>query len=194
MSGSSSFIFRGAPRFAGRGLLFSLLFLWASCAPISAVPTSARTLLLDVPFFPQQENLCGPASLASILHYWNEKTPVEEIARAVYLPKLKGSLGIDLARFARDKNFKAEYYNGSLSDLRGHLARGVPVIAFLNLGNRLFPAGHFVAVTGLDERREEVIAHSGTEPNKRIPYKVFIAAWEKTRFWTLRVTPPERRA
>lgn len=115
---------------------------------------------------------------------------MEEVTRAVYLPELNGALGIDLTHFARKKGMQAESYAGNLSDIKDHLSRGIPLIVFLNLGGRVFPVGHFVVITGLDERRGEVIAHSGSEENKPIPYQTFIAAWEKTDYWTLQVLPP----
>ncbi len=115
---------------------------------------------------------------------------MEEVTRAVYLPELNGALGIDLTHFARKKGMRAESYAGSLSDIKDHLSRGIPLVAFLNLGGRVFPVGHFVVITGLDETRQEVIVHSGSEENKPIPYETFIAAWEKTHYWTLQVLPP----
>ena len=170
--------------------VFFLLFSSACAATAKGPSASGPALQLKVPYFPEQVGLCGPASLASVLNYWREETTVEEVARAVYLPQLNGVLGIDLTHFARQKGMRAESYTGSLSDIKEHLSRGVPLIAFLNLGVRVFPVGHFVVITGLDEAREEVIVHSGTEANKPIPYQTFIAAWEKTHYWTLQVLPP----
>ncbi|MDC4204674.1 MAG: C39 family peptidase [Candidatus Manganitrophus sp.] len=116
---------------------------------------SPEALRLNVPYFPQQVGLCGPASLTSVLHYWREEISVEEVTRAVYLPELNGALGIDLTHFARKKGMRAESYAGSLPDIKRHLSQGIPLIAFLNLGGRVFPVGHFVVITGLDETREE---------------------------------------
>lgn len=183
-----------------RRALFIPFFFFVACAPAAFVPAPEAAsreeaqrvgMLLDVPFFPQPEGLCGPSSLASVLHFWKNMTSVEAIRDAVYLPQLNGTLGIDLTRFARNEGFLARSFTGSLADLRDGLARGVPLIVFLNLGNRVFPAGHFIVVTGMDEKREEVIAHSGSEANKRIPYRAFLAAWKKTDYWTLQVLPPD---
>jgi ABC-type bacteriocin/lantibiotic exporter with double-glycine peptidase domain len=182
-----------------RHLLFIPLFLLVACSQAVRVAPADMTasdfsqeekLLLDVPFFPQPEGLCGPASLASVLHFWKRTTSVEEIKEAIYLPKLNGTLGIDLTRFARKEGFLADSFTGTLPALRERLSGGIPLIAFLNLGNRFFPVGHFIVVTGIDEKREEVIAHSGSEANKPIPYQTFLAAWKKTDYWTLQIVPP----
>jgi ABC-type bacteriocin/lantibiotic exporter with double-glycine peptidase domain len=182
-----------------RQVLFISFFGLSACVPavrmppdaVVTAPSEGGMLLLAVPFFSQPEGLCGPASLASVLHFWKKPTSVEEIKQAIYLPELNGTLGIDLTRFARSEGFVAGSFTGSLSQLRDRLARGIPLIAFLNLGNRLFPVGHFIVITGMDEKREEVIAHSGSEANKAIPYQTFLAAWKKTDYWTLQVIPPD---
>jgi ABC-type bacteriocin/lantibiotic exporter with double-glycine peptidase domain len=175
------------------GYVLASLFiaLGSACASTGKTDSpSADALRLDVPYFPQQAGLCGPASLTSVLTYWREEISVEEVTRAVYLPELNGALGMDLTRFARSKGMRAESYAGSLSDIKDHLSQGIPLIAFLNLGGVVFPVGHFVVITGLDEAREEVIVHSGSEENKPIPYQTFMAAWEKTNYWTLQLLPP----
>lgn len=173
--------------------ILALFFsLFSGCASaVRPSPASAPPLLLKVPYFPQQVGLCGPASLASVLNYWKEAVSVDEVAQAVYLPRLQGALGFDLVLFARKKGMRAENFKGSLGAVRDRLSQGVPLIAFLNLGNRLFPVGHFVVITGIDEERGRVIVHSGAEENKPIPYPTFMTAWEKTGFWALQIVPPD---
>jgi len=169
----------------------------AACATPVATPrtgTDPPSLFLTVPFLDQEDRLCGPASLAAVLHYWQNKTgrpetPLSEITRATFLPALGGALGADLARFARGAGFAAAPYSGDLADLRAHLADGRPSIVFLNLGYRRFPAGHFVVVTGIDVRG--VIAHSGAQPNAHFAYDDFMAAWAKTDYWTLTLRPKD---
>lgn len=148
--------------------------------------------LEGVPFFPQEAYQCGPASLAAVLHYWGRAVTPGEIAEAVYLPQRKGSLSLDLWRYARDEGFESRIEDGSIGWLESQLRQKRPVIAFLNRGFRFFPLGHFVVVVGLDPDRETIIAHSGHDQNKRIPYQKFLADWEKTGFWSLLIFPKEK--
>ncbi len=143
-----------------------------------------------VPFYPQKKYQCGPASLAAVLNFWGQNDSPEQIAQAIYLPRLKGSLSLDLWRYARDQGFDARMREGSLEDLQAHLTRKHPVIAFLNLGYSFFPIGHFLVVVGLDPEQQAVITYSGTEKDKRIPYKKFLSDWKKTDYWSLIITPP----
>jgi ABC-type bacteriocin/lantibiotic exporter with double-glycine peptidase domain len=155
--------------------------------------TSKTSLYVEgVPFYPQRKYQCGPASLAAVLNYWGRNDSPEQIAQAIYLPRLKGSLSLDLWRYARDEGFDAQIQEGTLEKLQGHLAQKQPVIAFLNLGFKFFPIGHFLVVVGLDPEQQAVIAYSGTEKDKRIPYDKFLSDWKKTQYWSLVITPKEK--
>jgi len=145
-----------------------------------------------VPFYPQKEYQCGPASLAAVLNYFGQAVSPEEIAEAIYLPRLKGSLNMDLFHYATAHGVDARIQEGSLEYLQAHLTRQQPVIAFLNLGFTLFPIGHFLVVVGLDPDQQAVIAYSGTEKDKRIPFREFLSDWEKTQYWSLIITPKDK--
>jgi ABC-type bacteriocin/lantibiotic exporter with double-glycine peptidase domain len=142
-----------------------------------------------VPFFAQTEQQCGPAVLASVLNYWGHRITLDEAVGAVYQPKLKGALPLDLQLAALDRGFHAEVVTGTLDRLARSLERGRPPIVFLNLGWKLFPLGHFVVVTGIHAARREVTAHSGETPDLSIPYAEFLPGWEKTGNWMLLITP-----
>lgn len=142
-----------------------------------------------VPFYPQKEYQCGPASLAAVLNYFGQGVSPEEIAEAIYLPRLKGSLNMDLFHYATGHGVDARIQEGSLEYLQAHLARQRPVIAFLNRGFTFFPVGHFLVVVGLDPDQQAVIAYSGTEKDKRIPFREFLSDWKKTQYWSLVITP-----
>jgi len=152
-------------------------------------PPSLRLFIPGVPFHPQDAYQCGPASLATVLNYWGDNTSPEEIAQAIYLPRLKGTLGIDMWAYAHERNFKAEMHRGSLKDLERLVEARVPAIAFLDLGYPWLPVPHFVVVVGLDTDAGTIIAHDGAAPNTAISYSRFLHAWSKTNYWTLVVRP-----
>jgi len=173
------------------GLLIFPCLGWAS-AGIDASPLPPPSIthtITGVPFFPQKEYRCGPASLASVLAYWGEEVSLEALTDEVYLPKLKGALPLDLERAARARGLDVQTYRGSLADLRNHIALDHPVIAFLNLGSRIFPNGHFIVVTGYNDQDRKIFAHSITEPNKAVAYDEFVEGWAKTDFWMLLIHP-----
>ncbi len=172
----------------------TLLFFVNGRAVFSEPLHVEKPLITGVPFYPQEELGCGPAAVASLLAYWGRPVSLEEITQEVYQKKLKGSLPMDLEWAAQRRGMDASSYGGGLEDLRSHLNKHQPVIAFLNLRWRLFPQGHFVVVTGYDEIHSTVIAHSGDEAYKKIPVETFLKAWSKTGYWSLLILPKEERS
>lgn len=145
---------------------------------------------IAVPFFPDNTDQCGPATLASVLTYWGIPTSPLALKEEIYLPRLRGTLPLDLLLAAQARGLKAETYQGSLDNLKSELAAGHPLVAFLNLGYALFPWGHYVVVTGYDDQRQGVYVHSSLERDVFLPYERFLQGWEKTGRWTLLVLPP----
>ncbi|MFQ5900110.1 MAG: C39 family peptidase [Thermodesulfobacteriota bacterium] len=140
-----------------------------------------------IPFFPQEDYYCGPSSLASVLNFYGMEIGQEEIAREIFLPKLKGSLTIDMLNYAKELGFKARFYKGDMADLKNNVAAGKPLILFLDLGSMIYPIRHYVMVLGFND--EHVITYSGKEKDKVYTYKRLLSAWEKTGFGTLQVMP-----
>lgn len=144
-----------------------------------------------VPFFPEDDKLCGPAAIASVMGYYGARTGMEE-ARRVYDERLQGSLPMDMLLYAKDKGFYAKYYEGGLEDLKANLASGRPLILFLNMGLPGYPAGHYVVAIGYNDRYGTIIAHSGMNGRELISYDRLSAAWSMTGYSTLLLTPPEQ--
>ena len=143
------------------------------------------TVLLGVPFFPDKTDQCGPSALASLLSYWGRPADLADLRREIYLDKLGGALPMDLLIAARAHGLAATMSSGSLEALKADLDAGRPVVAFVNLGLKLVPIGHFLVVTGYDEARGGIYAHTGAEKNSFIPYARFRKQWERTGRWTL---------
>jgi Peptidase_C39 like family len=166
-----------------------------SAAPVhgSRISADSSPRHVAVPFFPDDTDQCGPATLASVLTYWGIQTDPRTLKKEIYLPKLKGILPLDLLLAAQARGFKAEIYRGSLDDLKSELKEGRPLVALLDLGVAIFPQGHYVVVTGYDDQRQGVYVHSSLEKDVFIPYEQFLQSWDKTGRWTLLMTPSESR-
>jgi ABC-type bacteriocin/lantibiotic exporter with double-glycine peptidase domain len=148
--------------------------------------------LAGVPFVPQADRYCGPASLAMVLRYWGEAVDQEEIGAALYLPSARGTLNLDLEFYARRRGFRAEGFRGTLAQVKAEIDHGRPVIVFQDQGIGPLAFPHFLVVIGYDDTRELVLAHSGVTENRLIPYREFLWTWGKTGNWTLRIQPPDR--
>ena len=167
-------------------LLFLPLPLYGSGKPILYV-------IDGVPFYPQLDYYCGPASLASVMNYWGRRVTQEEIGADIYRDDLKGSLSVDLLLYAKKRGFKATVIRGDIERLKAEILQDRPVIAFLNVGYRGLPRWHYLVVFGYDDRNGELIVHSGREKGKRIGYKRFMKMWKATDYWALIITPVEEK-
>lgn len=186
-----------SPRFRSCSAL--LLLALAGCALAS--PETVRQDLLvgrsrgryieGVPFVPQQDNYCGPASLTMVLRYWGEPTDQEEIGRELYIKSIKGTLNFDLEFYARRRGYRAESFRGTLERVKAEIDRGHPLIVFQDQGIGPLAFPHFFVVIGYDDTRELIVAHSGVTENRLIPYREFLWTWGKKGNWTLRILPSD---
>ena len=158
----------------------------------SGSPGAQAVLIPEVPFFPQEDYYCGPASLASVLRYYGAALDQHTIAEQIYLPRLRGTLTLDMLAYPASIGFKAHSYRGSLDDLKRRVLAAQPLILFLDRGSWLLPRYHYLVAIGFDGRDQSVIAHSGALARTRIPYRDLLAAWRKTDYWTLRIEPPSK--
>jgi predicted double-glycine peptidase len=165
------------------------LLLISSCVTVQEIPqTHDMHLISDVPFFPQEDYQCGPASLASVLTYWGIHNTPDEIGRQIFSTSARGTLTIDMMFYAQERGLFAEQFKGSMGAVRNSVDSGHPLIVLVDYGISLFQMNHFMVVTGYSNRG--VIVHSGRFQNKFLPEKDFLAAWKKTDYWSLLIKKP----
>ncbi len=104
-------------------------------------------------------------------------------------PKRGGTLNLDLYLYAKEKGMRADMLEGGFEALKKEIRSGHPVIAFLNLGFRLYPLGHYIVVFGYDDYEKVLVVHWGSEANRVISYSQFLRAWKKTGEWALVALP-----
>lgn len=175
-------------------ILSAAVFLSAGCGSHRAgsppaPPAAGERARLDVPFFSDDTDQCGPSVLASVLGFWGKPAAPAELRKEIYRAGLRGSLTVDMLIAAQDRGLAADIGSGGLAEVKAELDAGRPVIAFLNVGLRSVPIGHYLVITGYDEPRRVIFAHSGKERDRRITYKKFDKAWERTERWTLLIKP-----
>jgi len=139
---------------------------------------SGLRVIEGVPYRPQQQSDdCGPAALASLLAYRGVNVSVDEIARAVYEPKLGGSLLPDMENFARRLGFGTKSGRGDLDLLRQAIDAGRPVIIPIETGFWRLSRPHYLVVFGYDQRR--FLVHAGVKDGVFIDADDLLRRWEK---------------
>jgi len=138
--------------FAASLLAFGVLFAQGGCAvgtsagkeggavtyPEASAPLSS--VIAGVPFLPQEEDTCGPSSLAMVLRFLGKSVDTSEIVRETRTEGLKGTLITDLAGAAQRRGFAAEIADLDLPRLREGISAGLPVILLVDLEDAIHEA------------------------------------------------------
>ncbi len=178
-------------------LFFVLLGLLAGCGllPGGRLPQSpagpAAARVEGVPFFPQDELQCGPASLAMVLNWSGVAIQPAALNPEVFTPGLQGSLQSALIGAVR-RHGRVAYPLAGSEALLAEVAAGHPVIVLVNLGFFWYPKWHYAVVVGYDQERGEVILHSGRTANEHLSSRTFMNIWQRGDYWGLLVLPPSR--
>lgn len=165
---------------------------WLALATMAVA--AATNPPLDVPFFRQQKNGCGAASVAMVMHYWAARGAVEppEVPSAeqtyqrLYDERRKGILLADMRDYLHQHGFQAFTFRGRWSDIRQHLARGRPIIVALKPGRTR--AMHFAVLVGLVDN--DVWLNDPTKKKaRRLTRTEFERHWELAEHWMLLASP-----
>jgi hypothetical protein len=179
-----------------RAALLALVPLLAALAlpgclggPVARTFTSPQggRLLTDVPFFPDDGNLCGPASLAAVLGHAGYPTTVAEATEGVQRWALRGSLGPDLAIYARKRGAKARFFSSGPEELVALLDKGVPVLVEVDNGLGPLAKPHFMVAVGY--AHDGVVANNGTVQQELIPWSRFLTSWFRMGYFAMVVDP-----
>jgi tetratricopeptide (TPR) repeat protein len=146
--------------------------------------------IADVPFFPQLDYYCGPASLATVLA-WNElEVTPDLLVDEVYTPGREGTFATDILAASRRRGFVAIEIS-DLKNLLDELEKGRPVLVMQNLALSWFPQWHFAVAVGYDLAGPQLILRSGTERRLLTPLDAFERTWERAESWAIVVLPPD---
>jgi predicted double-glycine peptidase len=166
-------------------LILPLVFSCAGLHPNREFKTPR--IIKDVPFYPQEAYQCGPASLAGVLNYWGLNISPAEIATEIYSQKARGTLDADMVFYAEKKGLRASQYQGSLEALKKNIDSNQPLIVLVDDGFWVYQNDHYMVAVGYDEG--SLIVNSGKKQHQLIPLSRFLKSWERTKFWTLQITP-----
>lgn len=175
-------------RSASRGWILALAVLSVSTAGTLASAQSAAVQrpLLDVPYLPQTEALCGGAAAAMVMRYWGARDIYADAFASLVERAAKGIRAASLVSALEERTWTAIAGPGDAMRAQQQLDRGRPVIALLEDRPGTF---HYVVVVGW--ARGKVIVHDPA----RAPFRVldeaaFDRAWQQSDRWMLVALPP----
>jgi hypothetical protein len=188
---------RSAKSLACHALLAALL---SGCALVPAPPPAiargadlpAQAELADVPFFADDRDECGPATLAAALGFAGAPRSVQQLADQVYLPQRQGALQPEMLAAVRRAGLVAYRLRPELRTLLAEVAGGLPVVVLQNLRLDAWPRWHYAVVVGYDLDRGELVLRSGTHERLTVSLAQFDRTWSKSGRWAFVAVPAGR--
>lgn len=179
-------------------LLCTVLVVLSGCSALQRTPmprlpenVPVSVELESVPFYPQDEYQCGPATLAMALTWSGLAVTPDELKDQVYTPSRKGSLQLAMVGATR-RHGKIAYEISDSESIFAEIAAGHPVIILQNLGLSWLPVWHYAVVIGYDVPEQDVILRSGTTKRKVMSYFLFDKTWARSNYWGLLVLEPNQ--
>jgi tetratricopeptide (TPR) repeat protein len=152
----------------------------------------ARAELDDVPFFPQKDQQCGPAALATVLAADHVPVTPNDVAGKVFLPGREGSLQVEMLAAPRRYGMISYQLAPRFEDLLREVAAGTPVIVLQDYGVKPFSLWHYAVVAGYDYPKDEMVLRSGKKRRLTMPFAVLEYTWKESNYWAMVVVPPDR--
>jgi hypothetical protein len=172
------------------------LLLWASVAAASSSQafhsgTSGSDRLLDVPYLPQTEDLCGGAAVAMLLRYWGERDVFPEDFAALVDRSAAGIRTDVLVSEVSRRGWQALTFHPARSGewMREQVDRGRPVLALIQVRPGRY---HYVVIVAWTSER--VVVHDPARSPFRVLSRLeFERDWAEAGRWALLVLPSEGR-
>jgi len=152
--------------------------------PEAALPAGAT--VLDVPYFPQSELLCGGAAAAMVLRYWGMVGVRADDFRDLVSEVRGGMRAGELADRIRELGWDVFPFAGRFEEVRRHLRLGRPVVSLIEVDDDRF---HFVVLVG--EAGDRLVLHDpAASPYRLVDRSELERAWAATDGLSLLIVPP----
>jgi len=158
----------------------------------SPPPDLPPRVKLDVPYFGDRDNFCGPSSLAMVLAHAGAPADVPRLASQVFVPDRGGSLQLEMLAAPRAYGLVGAELPPRLDAVLAELAAGAPVVMLVNLGLRFAPAWHYMVAIGYDLEAGELLVHSAPNPDQRMRFDRVEYLWKDSGYWSMVALPPAR--
>lgn len=186
----------------GRGTVASALAALLVCAPgavasvrlepaagLPLVEQGGSARLLDVPYLPQTEDLCGGAAIAMVLRYWGERQVYPEDFAALVDRGASGIRTDILAAEVTRRGWQSFPYAADQQEsggwIRGNVDRGRPIVALIEVRPNRY---HYVVVVAWTSM--QVIVHDPARaPFRVMAHAEFERGWAAAGRWALLLLP-----
>ncbi|CCQ90460.1 putative Peptidase C39, bacteriocin processing [Nitrospina gracilis 3/211] len=155
---------------------------------LHGLPTQVE--LKEVPFYPQGNKHCGPASLAMALRYSGLDVTPQDLSSQVYTPGREGSMPQDIVGATR-RHGRIAYPINTMEAIITEVVAGHPVIVLQKLGFPGFFTWHYAVVIGYNLDEQKLILRSGNEFQATMSFVEFQQSWKPWNNWAIITLQPK---
>lgn len=148
--------------------------------------------LSSVAFYPQTQDQCGPAALATVLHHAGVERSLDQLQADVYVPQRQGSLPLEMLGGARRAGVLPYLLKTEPQALWQEVAAGHPVVVLQNLRWDWLPLWHYAVVVGYDRDANTITLRSGDEKRLIMSVADFTSSWAKAKYWAFVALPTDQ--
>ena len=189
---------RTSPALAGFFVCISLWLVGCATPQVGGLEAQwpadlpQQAMVANVPFFPQEDYECGPASLAMVLQTAGLSVLPEQLVEQVYVPGRKGTFQTELLAASRRHGLPAYVLQPTVETVLREVAAGNPVLVFQNLSLPVYPVWHYAVVIGFDRARNVLVLHSGRTERLEMSLFAFERTWARGGYWAMVALAPPR--
>jgi tetratricopeptide (TPR) repeat protein len=158
--------------------------------PNPSLPLKAE--IHNIPIYSDDNNHCGPASLASAISFAGVDVSLVELSRQLYIPEKQGSLQVELRAQTRQQGLIPYVITPDVEALLTEVAAGKPVLVMQNLGFKILPQWHYSLVIGFDFNEGAILLRSGSNLRYTVPMALFRRTWQRADNWAMVVVKSDQ--
>ena len=174
-------------------LLLNACVYWT---PRSHAPTTAASVVENVPMQKWDIKSCGAGALSAVLQHYGD--PVSMAEWDAKLPKTRGGvMSIDLVLAARERGFDASLVTGDAGLVDAELRAGRPVILMLQViqaPGKGYDFFHYIVLDGHDPQKNLYRVQFGDGKARWARLDRIEPAWKPTKYATVVIRPADPNA
>jgi predicted double-glycine peptidase len=154
-------------------------------ALVLAAQALTASRIVDVPFVPQTDVLCGGAAVAMLFRYWGDAHADAQQFSPLVDRRAGGIADGVLVDAVKARGWRTEQFRGSIPELARRLTAGEPVIVLVADRPHRY---HYLVVVGVTDR--SIVVHDPSwGPSRAIAHAALVRIWRATDFWSLTIRP-----
>lgn len=145
---------------------------------------------LALKLYPQEQYLCGPSSIATMLSNANVNFVYDDVVGQTFTPELKGSLQLQMKATLRSYGLIPYELDKNLKSVLSEISNDTPVLVLFNLGLKIIPVWHYSVATGFDKDKRKIFLSAPKGNETWMSFEEFERFFQRGGSWAVVALKP----